>query len=176
MTDADKLDFAKMMEVMCLAYNRESSQELMRLYFADLKRFSIEQIAYACEKYRRSPAEFFPRVGKLIELIEGNSDTKAIDAWIGVIELIGQHDAESDPESPKYFDSRHAPKFDDARTKRALTSIGGWTVLCQTPVKDHQWLQKRFIEAYTVTQQVDEQKQIGRDEASKLVEYLGYQK
>lgn len=165
MDNQDKERFAKVIGMMCLAYSRENSTDLMRMYFADLSEFGIDQVELACEQIRKSPAAHFPRVGEIIAKIKGDRKGNAHEAWAEVLETIGSR-----------YHANNPPSFDDPRINRALSVIGGYKQVCLTPYDEQQWLQKRFIEAYETADSSihrNEIKQIGRDDAAKLLSKIG---
>jgi hypothetical protein len=164
MDNSDKGQFAEVIGTLCLAYSRDNSPELMRLYFADLEEFSIEQIKLACAQIRKSPAAHFPRVGEIIAKIRGDRKGNAHEAWAEVVGTIGS-----------LYHANNPPKFDDPRINRALSVIGGYKQVCLTPYDEQQWLQKRFIEAYETADSSihrNEIQQIGRDDASEVLQKL----
>jgi hypothetical protein len=119
MTDHDSVRFAEAMGVLCETFGEPLSDLRIEGYFNALSDFPVEDVLAAVHQALRS-AKFFPKPVELRELITGNPDDAAQQAWAAVLREIRRVGYIGTPTL-------------DARTLRAVNELwGGWRRLCET--------------------------------------------
>lgn len=83
MQASDKERFLAVFVVLDEFYDRVSTKEILRIYWADLAEFSVEQIEHAAMLHRKDPEKcaFFPKSGDLIRQINNIANQDGRFDW-----------------------------------------------------------------------------------------------
>lgn len=118
MTNHDSAKFAGLFALLAQSFDKEASDALAQIYFDNLKDFTIEQVASAVEQAIRS-RKFFPKVAELRELIDGNPEDRAAQAWAGFLEAAADG-------------GQASVQFSDRATAAAMDAVfGSWLEACR---------------------------------------------
>lgn len=161
MNNENKKEFASLWTAMAEKYSKPMSKAVLALEFETLKPYPLEAVQAAAMAHMRE-SKWMPQASELIERM--NPPKTAKEVWQEVFAMIGQ----VDPDTGEQYSSYHAPKFDEV-TATALRNIGGWRAVCQTPLEEQQWLQKRFEEHYGTAETVSTAL-ISRERAGELLD------
>ena len=73
MQDTDKIRFLGLFAVLDAFYGKTTSKEVARIYWSDLREYSIDDVERAAAAHRKDPerCSFFPKSGDLIRQING---------------------------------------------------------------------------------------------------------
>ena len=145
MDNKDKKKFAEIFTLTCLTYEKQVTQELMRLYFKVLGEYPIEIVEAAFMSHLKCPdrGQYWPKPADIISKISGTrmqltaiNESRAAEAWKIVHSAI----------------IRGTPYqslgLDDSTALRAIQALGGWPSLCMMKIDDEQWRRKEFIQHY----------------------------
>jgi len=118
MTDRDSVEFAKQLSLLSETYGKPISDALGEIYFRALREFTIEQVEAAVE-LAIDTRKFFPKPAELRELIEGNPEDRAANAWAAFLEAAANGGTAS-------------VKFSDRATAAAMDAVfGSWLEACR---------------------------------------------
>lgn len=131
----DKTQFRLALAAMAEAFGKECPVTLQKTYWLVLSDLTIDQFKAACVTAMRT-LKWFPKPAELLELANGSIDDQAEKAWL---------EADREVQRVGY---RGTPNITNQATIMAIRSCGGWVQFCQSPIKDDQWLKKRFVEAW----------------------------
>lgn len=126
MTENDKREFAAMLQAIAEMYNRKASPDLMRMYFAALQRYDIEDVRRALNLHVLDPdaGQYFPKPADLVRILGGSKQGRAMLAWTLVdkaIRMVGPY---------------QTVVFDDPIIHAVLDDMGGWVQLCSVGSED----------------------------------------
>jgi len=79
MENSDFKKFGEIFAGTCDYYEKQVTESLTNIYFNGLREFSIEKVSGAFNNHIRA-SKFSPKVSELIEFIEGNKESRAIEA------------------------------------------------------------------------------------------------
>jgi len=141
MNDVDKKEFATQMMLIAEIYDKPVSKEKMKIYFATLKEYSIDQVKIGIQSHMSDTdqGQFFPKPANIIKHIDGqlpNVTEKAELAWLEIENAI------------RFIGSYGTLKIEDKIAIAAVKSLGSWSDLCMTNIDKMQWKKKEFIDAY----------------------------
>ena len=141
MNDSDKKEFATQMMLIAEIYDKPVSKEKMKIYFATLKEYSIDQVKHGIQLHMADTeqGQFFPKPANIIKHIEGQLPSvidRAEIAWLEVENAI------------RFIGSYGTLKLQDKIAVAAVKSLGSWSDLCSTNIDKMQWKKKEFINAY----------------------------
>jgi hypothetical protein len=138
----DKREFARLLQgVQTEVYQRpELTAAALGVWWAALSHIEMDVFRSALSAHVRT-SKFPPTPADIVALVDGTSDDKAMAAWFKVRNAIGR--------AGQY----NSVAFDDGCIHRAITDIGGWVRLCQTPEDELPFRQKDFIAAYKIAAQ-----------------------
>jgi len=139
MEASDFSAFASFMAEMGEYYQKEIPNALTELYWQDLKAFDKRAIEQAFCIHRTMPqrGDFMPRPSHLIALIQGDPETRALQAWSKVltaVRRVGVYDSVA---------------FDDALIHAVLSDMGGWVAFCHTQQDTLSYVTHHFIKCYS---------------------------
>ena len=118
MTQQNLSEFARLCAVMGEAFGKPVNTSLIEIYFRMLKDFSVEQVTSAVEQ-AIAKKKFFPKVAELRELIEGNPEDRAANAWAAFLEAAANGGTAS-------------VQFSDKATAAAMdATFGSWLEACR---------------------------------------------
>ena len=141
MTPEDKKEFAQLIFITADKYKRSFSESFLEMYWHSLKEFSLKDIYSAFEKHFNNPdkGHFLPHQSDIIRILQGDSETKALQAWTKVRQAISTVGA---------YDSI---VFDDAHIHPVITDIGGWVSLCHQTDQDLKFTEHKFLKRYSLS-------------------------
>jgi len=85
----------------------------------------------------------FPKVAEMVELIEGNKELEAEEAWIYLKEKV---------RDVGYYKSVRFEKY--PAIGNFIESYGGWTKFCEELTdKEEKWIKKEFIKIYPIAKE-----------------------
>ena len=119
-------------------YGKQLDDLSTELFLTDLRASGVssEQAIDALGQYRRAGNAFAPRVGQIIEIINGNPDDAAELAWGKANRAIGAA-------------GMYTPVvFDDPKLMNAIEIFGGWPAFCQRQVDNEVADRAAFRKAY----------------------------
>lgn len=139
MTDNDKKKFFEIMTGLAENFSAQLSAPGLRLRFAALERYSIDQIESSSIKLLHTRNIMgMPTVAEFIAAIEG--ERKPEDkATAQVNEIMRQ---------VRDVGSYRTPAFDDPITDSLMNTRWSWQAVCAMTQTEHKWFAKDFIEAY----------------------------
>lgn len=118
MTDRDSVEFARLFTLLSETFNKAVSDSLAEIYFRTLKDFTIEQITHAVEQ-AIATKKFFPKPAELRELLVGNPEDRASNAWAAFLEAAANGGTAS-------------VQFADRATAMAMdATFGSWLEACR---------------------------------------------
>lgn len=152
MTKNDREDFLKLFSGICEVYGKEITTQLTDIYFNSFEKFSIERVKEAFNRHTLS-SKFFPKPSELIDLLEGNKEEKAIEAWTVLRDTIRHHGGD------------RSVLFTDPKISWIVESYGGWIRVCDMETIDLDFMRLGFIKAYiNARDDLPQRKFIGRFE------------
>lgn len=127
--------FAEMLDELAGYYNKTITPFAKKAWYKRLgSQLTNQQFTNAVEQAITSK-QFMPTAEELLELVKGNSEIIALDEWEKCLNAASRGSSE--------VVSSLSPAG-----KIALRAIGGFKKLEMSEEKDHQWLQKKFIDIY----------------------------
>ena len=129
---------AKLMVLMSEYYRQPLNELIHEMYWKGLKKYEFEQIEQAFWHHVHVPrrGQWMPKISDFVDYIEGDYETRSLNAWTKVIQAIRQIGA---------YDT---VVFDDELIHAVIRDMGGWVHCCsmtleQQPFKAHEF-QKRY--------------------------------
>lgn len=121
MMPQDKAAFAQLMLTSANKYHREVTDDLLEVYWHCLKHCSLPDIQHAFIAHFQNPdnGHFMPQPSDIIRILQGDSQTQALEAWSKVQQAIARVGA------------YHSIIFDDFRIHSVIAAMGGWISLCR---------------------------------------------
>ncbi len=116
----DKAAFAKLILTAANKYNREFSENFLEIYWHCLRKFSLNDVQRAFINHFQNPdnGHFMPQPSDIIRILQGDSQTQALEAWSKVMQAISQVGAYS------------SIVFDDFLIHVVISDMGRWPALC----------------------------------------------
>ena len=115
-------------------FEKELPAPIVEIYLSALERFSDQEISAALSSAMKT-LRFFPKIAELVELLEGDSSTKALAAWDTVMTQARKTGRRTTASLGPVIDS-------------AVRILGGWEKIADHPIAQLQFLQRDFVEAY----------------------------
>ncbi|MBT3042219.1 MAG: hypothetical protein KME67_05095 [Candidatus Thiodiazotropha sp. (ex Codakia orbicularis)] len=108
--------FKKMFSTVWALYSKNITKEVLTIYLASLKRFTLDEIRHALNVHVQNPdaGQYLPKPADLIRILEGASETTAMQAWSKVekaIRSVGPYES---------------VVFDDPIIHCVIVDMGGW--------------------------------------------------
>lgn len=143
MTKNDKPDFAKAITACYMAFDKQPSEEQMRIYFDLLSGYSVTDVCIAFRKHITDPdrGRFFPKVADLVYQIglqNKKPDTTPELEWFKVLKAAG---------------NGRKPATDNQATLAALQMVGGCNAVGYAEQADLVRLKRSFMDAYKAIEQ-----------------------
>jgi len=138
MVETDKAEFANIVKAVLDMKGKEVSPAVLRLWWAALEEFSIEEVRHGITRYVRSPdsGSFAPMPADIIRMIEGGAGDRGMLAWGKVMEAI------------KRVGGWQSVCFDDPIIHCVLEDMGGWPKLCSTEGDEMSFRAADFAKRY----------------------------
>ncbi len=126
--------FGKMLMTIGQLYNKQINAALVQLYWKALECFTWNEVRNAFELHiiDADTGQFMPKPADIIRALDGNIETKRLQAWTKVeqaIRLIGPY---------------RSVVFDDPIIHAVLGEMGGWIKICKTSLKELPFVAKEF--------------------------------
>jgi hypothetical protein len=108
--------FAKFMAFIAEYYRHSLSESTLELYWKGLSRYDWKAIQQAVWHHIRMPqrGQFMPKISDVIESIEGDYQTQALQAWTKVTQAIQR------------MGVYQSVQFDDPLIHAVIQDMGGW--------------------------------------------------
>lgn len=122
MVETDKPEFANIVKAVLDMKGKEISPAVLRLWWATMEEFSIEEVRHGFTRWLKSPDSggFAPMPADIIRMIEGSSGDRGMLAWGMVMEAI------------KRVGGWQSVCFEDPIIHCIIEDMGGWPKLCST--------------------------------------------
>lgn len=137
-----KQTFFASLAVIAETVNRKISQVLMKAYWECLKDYSFAEVQRALGEILKNPNAkkhpYFPLPTDVVEIIEGDVQSKSLLAWTSVTKAIRE---------VGHYDS---VIFSDELIHAVIRDMGGWIALCQHNEKELPFVQRDFERRYQI--------------------------
>lgn len=127
--------FAELMAGIGELFDKEISQNLTRLYWNVLNKFTDGEVEMAFNKAVHT-CKFFPRPADLIEMIQGSVDDRIATAFVQLQDACGR------------IGAYQSVMFRDPGLEAVVEAWGGWPEVCHLPLEEWQYRQKQFRDLY----------------------------
>ncbi|HEY2567204.1 MAG TPA: DUF6475 domain-containing protein [Candidatus Aquirickettsiella sp.] len=138
----EKKAFFASLAVIAETVNRKISPILMKAYWECLKDYSFTEVQRALSELLKNPDikkhPYFPLPTDVVEIIEGDINSKSLLAWTEVVRAIRQIG---------HYDS---VMFTDKLIHAVIQDMGGWIQLCQSTEKELSFVQRDFERRYQI--------------------------
>ena len=167
----EKID--RVLFLMAEIYEKQLTNEALKLYHLILKPFSVAEIERACktwmESYEDKKYNFYPKPNQIIETIQ-------IDKIIGApVKVRAQQQWRVILQQIRYHGPYHPPKFTDPITQHLIDTQFRWSYLCNMIEAEQHWQQKQWCDAYELAAEI--QKDLKKieipDRVMNLVDKIG---
>lgn len=139
--------FVKSMSGLAEVMGIELSEAKLAIYEDCLSKFSDQQILRAISEAART-LRFFPKPVELVELIEGKSEDRAVEAWGVVLKAI------------KTIGKYQSIMFEDGKIAHVVEMMGGWIELCSMRADETSIKSAQFQKMYRACSGEYDQKQL----------------
>jgi hypothetical protein len=149
MIESDKIEFQEIVLATAELYSTTKKIEvtpiMLKIFFAALREFTIEQVSYGFQQHLSDPVDgkFFPKPANIINHLQAKEispEEKAELAWAQITHEVRR--------TGSYGDL----VLDDKQALAALRSFTSWKEFCAMPVDRLTWAKKEFISMYTTYQ------------------------
>ena len=143
--EKDAAQFGRILSALYALYHPRLplSDEVRHIWWILLSPYPFEEVHQACVAFMRHTdmGHFAPQPADVIKLIEGSTESRALQAWQQVVMAV----------------RRHGPyrsiRFEDPWIHAASQSLGGWVAVCGVPESEWPFTKNAFLtqyKAYTV--------------------------
>ena len=134
----DRKDFAVLLAGTAEMYDKKLSDPLTEMYWECLKKFDLCDVERAFNQHVLDPdrGQFFPKPADVVRVIEGSSETRALQAWTKVLKTIS------------FVGRYQRVAFDDAIIHSVIDDMGGWVNLCSTEDRQKPYKVLEFQKRY----------------------------
>lgn len=131
MEERDLEEFSAVLGDVYALYGKECSRGVARLWWEALRGYTVREVRGALSAHitNADNGQFIPKPADVRRMLEGASDTRALQAWTKVDQAV------------RRVGPWESIIFDDSLIHAVLADMGGWTTLCQ--VTDEEWPFKR---------------------------------
>ena len=145
MDDSNKKEFAVLFYGTGELYDKAVSTNLLQLYFAALKDYSIEQVTDGVGAHALDPKHgtFFPKPADIVRHLQAgklSTEEKAELAWAQITHEVRR--------TGTYGNL----VLDDKQALAALRSFTSWKEFCAMDVSKQTWAKKEFLSMYSTYQ------------------------
>lgn len=146
MQDSDKVNFEQILRATAEVYSTVKKVDvtpiLLKLFFASLREYTIEQVSYGFEKHLSDTVDgkFFPKPANIIKHLKVDAPTaeeKAELAWAQVMQCLRANG------------SYGGLKMDDKQGIAAFKAFTTWQTFCAMDESKMTWAKKEFISMYS---------------------------
>lgn len=139
MNTTDRTAFAALLADVLGFYGQATSPFALSVWWEACKPFELEAVQMAMTRHATDPehGHFAPKPADVIRHLRGSTGDDALLAWQDVLAQV------------RSMGSYGTPKLTPAQ-REAVHAVGGWGTICRTDESDLTWLQKSFVENYTV--------------------------
>jgi len=131
----DDKRFRKNLSGMGELFGREITDTLASLYWRLFSDWTDSQFEAACQA-AANRLKFFPKPAELRELVGGDQEAQALEAWETLHNAI------------KRIGNWQSVQFEDSRITRVVESMGGWQAVCLWETKDLSYRRHEFLRTY----------------------------
>jgi hypothetical protein len=132
-------EFLPVLTGLCDLYGKPASEFIFEMYYDIFKTYSYDEFSRAIKQcLRERKYANLPKPAEILEYLEGTTDDKALTAWCEVKEAIRKGGWVASIE------------FTDRVIPACIDQLGGWAWLCKQPKKEEPFLQKRFMDLYSL--------------------------
>lgn len=112
----ERQDFREMFETVWALYSKNITKNVLTIYWEALKRYTIEDIRHALNVHVQNPdaGQFLPKPADLIKILDGSTETVALQAWSKVEKAI------------RSVGPYQSVVFDDPIIHTVILDMGGW--------------------------------------------------
>jgi hypothetical protein len=138
----DQAEFAKVMGLLAAAFPRFSlTKATVEAYYQILCDLDLDLLKAAALQLAGGDSPWFPSAGQIraaaFRMIEEKrGDKTAGEAWGEVMAAVGR------------YGWYRMPEFSEPLIKDAVVAVGGWQLVCSTPIDALHTTRARFIQAY----------------------------
>ena len=140
MTREDLPNFIAELERLSELYTKPMTESLQALYFDALASYPMVDVTRAFRLHIRHPEQgrFFPKPADLIVLIEGDSESRALQAWSLAVSAWETHGVYQSVE------------FADACLAATIDDMGGWIAFHDryNTLKEEPFMRQEFVKRY----------------------------
>ena len=140
MIRADLPEFITELERLSELYTKPMTESLQALYFDALARYPMPDVTRAFRLHIRHPehGRFFPKPADLIALLDGDSESRALQAWTTAVrtwETYGVYASVS---------------FSDQCIAATIDDMGGWIAFNEryNTIKEEPFMRQEFVKRY----------------------------
>lgn len=133
----DKNAFLMNMATISEVFDKQISDSLLEVYWRILEPFDDSE-CMAMFKRIVIELKFFPKPAEMINLIRGDAETRAVNAWLEAVHAVKRHG--------NYV----SVKFSDPAIHSVIEAMGGWPQFALMSVNEEKWKQKEFERLYQV--------------------------
>ena len=139
MTPNDRPAFAALLADVLGFYGQAMSPFAMSVWWEACKPFDMDAVRAAMTRHATDPdhGHFAPKPADVIRQLRGSTADAALMAWQDVLSQV------------RSLGSYGTPALTDAQ-REAVHGVGGWGAICRSDERELSFLQKRFIDHYTV--------------------------
>jgi len=140
MTQADLPDFIAELERVSELYTKPMTEALQALYFDALAQYPMQDVTRAFRLHIRSPEQgrFFPKPADLIALLDGDSASRALQAWTTAVQAWEEHGI------------YQSVAFADPCIAATIEDMGGWIAFHDRYMllKEEPFMRQEFVKRY----------------------------
>jgi hypothetical protein len=131
----NKKMFSNYMTMIGEIFDKAISKPLLEIYWETLKPFLDGECEDAFKKIIAT-SKFWPKPADFLDILQGNNEEKAVQAWAMVDEAMRKHG--------NYV----SLDFGDPKIHRCIELLGGWDYLGTLTEEEWKWKRKEFKSAY----------------------------
>lgn len=139
MEQADKQEFAKVLEATMVTYGREYSSMVLSIWWEALKRFDLPAVRAAFSRHIQDVdvGQYPPKPADILRILQGGTtQDRAFVAWSMVDKAI------------RHVGGFETVVFDDHLIHYVIDQMGGWGKLCDTPEDEMPYRAQEFQKRY----------------------------
>jgi hypothetical protein len=137
MTKDDLSEFAGLMAMLDMAFDKDASELRVEVYWQGLRQFDLEDVKRAVRRGIET-ASFYPKVAELRQMIQGDAESMAVLAWREVMRTIDR------------VGTYCSVAFADPVIHFAIENLEGWTAIGQWTKEDSPYRERDFIRLYEI--------------------------
>lgn len=157
-----------MLMMMELYFDTNKEAPVLKLYHKIWADAEVEALGIACREYMtKGKNKWFPKAGEILDIIDswkrpqGSIEALAQQQWRLVMQAVRDRGY-----------GRGAPVFKDPITNTVVRTQFIWEALCDTPVPELKWAEKRFNEAYNLATELEPEQVLIENTPEKVKELI----